>query len=167
MTDLFPADWTVKRARDAYLAENGFTVEAYDDKWTDASFLGVRFKVPNTPKHRWGIMLHDLHHVATGFGTDLRGEGEVSAWEARGTFRGLGLYLTMLVGSGAMLGFALAPRRALAALRAGGRPLFTDPIEYDALLAMTVGELREHLGLPRDGIARHRRGLHAYAPSSR
>jgi ubiquinone biosynthesis protein Coq4 len=35
-------------------------------------------------------MLHDLHHVATGFGTDMIGEGEVSVWETRRRLRPLG-----------------------------------------------------------------------------
>ncbi|HEU4538135.1 MAG TPA: hypothetical protein VFS00_28635, partial [Polyangiaceae bacterium] len=65
-----PADWTVRQGRDAYLGENHFTLEAYDAPRTEASFLGMAFTVPNTPRHRWGIMLHDLHHVATGYGTD-------------------------------------------------------------------------------------------------
>jgi hypothetical protein len=67
----------VRDARDAYLAENGFTVEGYEAKWTEASLFGFRFRVPNTPRHRWAIMRHDLHHVATGYGTDLAGEGEI------------------------------------------------------------------------------------------
>src|SRR5262245_47490792 len=94
----------VRAARDAYLEENGFTVDAYDERWTWATFLGVRFAVPNTAKHRWGIMLHDLHHVATGFGTDLAGEGEISAWElgAGGLagLRALGPYVGSIVMSG-------------------------------------------------------------------
>jgi hypothetical protein len=154
---------TVKQALTAYLEENGFTFEGYDSEWTEASFLGVRFSVPNTPKHRWGIMLHDLHHVATGFGTDLVGEGEISAWELRG-LRALGLYVGSIVFLGALMGFLRAPRRALAAYRAAGRPLFNDSTNYDALLAMTVAELRAHVGLPPDGIARGERRLHAYAP---
>ena len=73
-----PADWTVRRARDAYLEENGFTVAAYDAPRTPANILGFTFSVPNPPRHRAAIMLHDLHHVATGFGTDLRGEGDAA-----------------------------------------------------------------------------------------
>jgi hypothetical protein len=116
----FPETWTVRRARDAYLAENGFTVAAYEEPWTDASFLGVRFRVPNTRRHRWAIMLHDLHHVATGYGTDLTGEGEVSAWELRRGLGALGLYVATIVTLGAAMGFVIAPRRALAAFRASG-----------------------------------------------
>jgi hypothetical protein len=119
---------TVREALGEYLAENGFTFEAYDAKWTDASFLGIKFAVPNTPKHRWGIMLHDLHHVATGFGTDLTGEGEISAWELRGV-RSLGLYVGFIVTLGALMGLVRAPRRALTAYRAAGRTLFDDSVD--------------------------------------
>jgi hypothetical protein len=166
---------TVREARDAYLAENGFTVEAYDAKWTDASFIGVRFAVPNTPRHRLGIMLHDLHHVATGFGTDLVGEGEISAWEARRGLRALGPYVGGIVASGVLMGLLLAPRRTLRAFRGkrGCASLF--PLcalskaefakRYEELLGMTVGELRRALGVPDPGAADGPRGLHAYAPN--
>jgi hypothetical protein len=76
-------DWSVQEGRDAYLAENGFTVESYDAKWTPASLLGITFAVPNTKNHRRAIMWHDLHHVATGIGTDPAGEGEIAMWEMR------------------------------------------------------------------------------------
>jgi hypothetical protein len=165
---------TVREARDAYLAENGFTTEAYDSKWTDASFFGVRFKVPNTARHRLAIMLHDLHHVATGFGTDLVGEGEISAWEARRGLRPLGTYVGGIVTSGVLLGLFMAPRRTLRAFRAerGSASLFplcafSKPefaARYKELLGMTVGELRRALGVPDAGVADRPRGLHAYAP---
>src|SRR5437660_355076 len=74
----FSDEMPVWRARDAYLAENGFSVAEYDDKWTKASFFGIPLRVPNTARHRWAIMLHDLHHVATGYGTSFDGEGEIS-----------------------------------------------------------------------------------------
>jgi hypothetical protein len=161
-----PATLTVREARDHYLAENGFTVDAYESKWTDASFLGVKFRVPNTAKHRWGIMLHDLHHVATGYGTDLAGEGEISAWEAHRGLRALGPYVGGIVASGALMGLLLAPRRSMEAWRVSGTgdSLFDSTTAYESLLAMTVGELRELLGVPRDGLQRGTRNLHAYAP---
>ena len=169
----FPSSITVREARDAYLAENGFSVEAYDAKWTDASFLGIKFRVPNTARHRVGIMLHDLHHVATGFGTDLVGEGEISMWEARGGLAALGPYVGGIVVSGALMGLLLSPRRAIRAFRAArGRSLFPfcrlseDELEkrYDELLGMTVGELRRTLGVAASGVADRPRRLHAYAP---
>jgi hypothetical protein len=165
----YPASWTVRRARDAYLAENGFTVDAYDAKWTDGSFLGVKLSVPNTRKHRWAIMRHDLHHVATGYGTDLVGEAEISAWELRAA-RELGLYVSSIVLGGALLGVFRAPLRTLDAFRAGKqvRLLYRGPDsdeEYEALLNLTVGELRALVGVPEDGVARHPAKLHDFAPS--
>ena len=154
------------------MEENGFTLEAYDARWTDASFLGVRFRIPNTRRHRFAIMLHDLHHVATGFGTDLVGEGEISAWELRRGLRGLDLYVTSIVASGALMGAVFAPRRALAAWRASGKSssLFASVQsdgEYHALLDTTVATLRRRLDVPDEGIQRTPRNLHAYAPKPR
>lgn len=165
----FPASWTVRRALAAYLAENGFTVEAYEEKWTDATAFGIPIKVPNTPRHRWAIMLHDLHHVATGYGTDMIGEGEISVWESRRGLRPLGLYVASIVAIGSLGGALLSPRRALAAFRASGAgrtSLFAsgDAVaDYEALLGLTVGELRARLGVPDDGLVTSR-ALHVRAP---
>jgi hypothetical protein len=161
---------TVLLARDAYLAENGFTVEAYDAKWTEASFLGIKLRVPNTRHHAWAIQLHDVHHVATGYGTDLVGEGEISAWELGRGLRGLGVYVGSIVLTGAAAGLLFAPRRTLRAWRAsraGGRArsLFQSARPYAELLAMSVAELRLELGVPEGGVAEHPRRLHAYAPA--
>ncbi len=164
-----PGDWSVRRGRDAYLAENGFTVEAYDDPTTEATAYGVTIHVPNTPKHRWAIMLHDLHHVVTGYGTDPAGEGEVSAWEAQRGMKPLGLYVGAIVTYGCATGLVLAPRRTLAAWRAAASTdapsLYAEPFgPYEALLELTIGELRERLGVPRGGLNPHPRALHHGAP---
>jgi hypothetical protein len=164
-----PAELTVREGRDAYLTENGFQVEHYDAARTPASFLGIKFSVPNTPAHRRAIMQHDLHHVATGFGTDPAGEGEISAWEARHGLGPLDGYVRSLVLTGVLAGVAFAPLRTWRAFRAAGssRPLFDQGLEgYDALLELTVGELRARLGVPHDGIATGLRGLHSTAPRS-
>ena len=163
----FPASWTVRQARDAYLAENGFTVEGYADAWTEASFFGIPFKVPNTPRHRWAIKLHDLHHVATGYGTEIAGEGEISIWERRRGLRALGVYVATIIALGSLTGALLAPRRALAAWRASGRgrtSLFScGDANYEALLALTVQQLRTKLGVPQEGLVTAR-ALHSRAP---
>ncbi len=162
-----PPAWTVREARDGYLAENHFSLEAYDAPRTEASFLGFAFSVPNTPRHRWAIKLHDLHHVATGYGTDVAGEAEVSAWELRRGLRHLGLYVGSLVVLGTIAGLARAPHRTVRAFLASGRgrpSLFDDDVTYDELLALRVGELRARLGVPEAGLSRRRRGLHSLVP---
>jgi hypothetical protein len=166
----FPPSWTVRRARDAYLAENGFTVEGYDAAWTEGSILGVPVKVPNTPHHRWALMLHDLHHVATGFGTDLAGEGEQAWWEAHRGFRCVDAYVSSFVLMACAWGIVVAPRRSLAAWRASRRDqaslfaMAVDAVDYDALLELTVGDLRAALNVPRAGLAGSSRALHSRAP---
>lgn len=163
-----PADWSVKRGLEFYLEENGFTLEAYDAPRTPASFLGIRFTVPNPPRHRWAIMLHDLHHVATGFGTDPAGEGQLSAWECRRGLCSLGFYVASIVISGFLMGLILAPIRTVRAWRASasGKSLFNDGApNHDELLTRTIGELRTLLGIPRSGLFTGRRGLHSLAPT--
>jgi hypothetical protein len=163
----FPAEWTVRRALDAYLAENGFTKAGYDAEWTDASFFGVPFKVPNTARHRIALMLHDLHHVATGFGTDLRGEGEISWFElSGGGLSRIGLYVTSIIASGATVGAVLAPLRCWSALRTGRRSksLFASKLTYEELLDLTVGELRAQMGVDCNGCALTKPAMHTYAP---
>lgn len=165
-TEPLPASWSVRRGRDAYLAENGFTLAAYDAAWTAASLFGIPIAVPNTRRHRWAIMMHDLHHVATGYGTDHVGEGEISAWELRRGLGRLGLYVGGIVVSGALLGLLCAPRRTVAAFRAGGsRPSLFAQDDVESLLELTIGELRHKLGLPEPGLATAPRRLHALAPA--
>lgn len=162
----YPAEWTVRRALDAYLAENGFTRESYDDTWTKATLFGV---LPvwalNTKRHRWAIMLHDLHHVATGYGTDNTGEGEISAFELASRPWALGPYVGSIVMAGAALGMLVAPRRTIAAWRAcRRRSLFDSELTFEQLEAMTVGELRALLDLPTHGVAARPRARHVHAP---
>lgn len=157
----------VRDARDAYLAENGFSVEAYEEKWSRIQFtswLGV--SIPNPPSRQRGIRMHDLHHVVTGFGTDLAGEGEISVWELRRGLRGLSPYVRGIVLWGALGGLVLHPIRALRVWRmtskTGGN-LFDTDVSYETLLTMTVAELREKMLAPVGGLAGER-ALHAGAP---
>lgn len=162
-----PAEWTVERGRNRYLEENGFSVEAYEDKWTKATAFGIDFAVPNTARHRVAIMLHDLHHVVTGFGTDFAGEGEVSAWEIRRGLGGLGIYVGSLVTAGLALGMVVSPGRTRRAWTASGArhpSLFRLGLPYPKLLEMSVGELRQRLRIPPGGLALER-GLHESAPT--
>jgi len=151
-----PAVWTVRQGRDAYLRGNGFSALEYEARWTPARVLGISFRVPNTACHRWAIMLHDLHHVATGYTTDLAGEAEVSAWESRAGLAPLGLYTGAIVASLALLGLLVAPRRTIRAWRASRRrSLFVlAGLPYDELLSLSVADLRRLLDVPEAGLVR-------------
>ncbi len=165
----YPASWTVARALDAYLAENGFTKEEYDARFVWISFWRVTFPFPNPPSRHDAVRVHDLHHVATGYGTDPTGEAEISMWELARGLTGLSFFIKCIVVGGGLFGFLHSPRRTRAAFRSakrvGGTLFPMSRREYEALLSMKVGDLRERLDLPRDGIASHPRGLHSAAPS--
>lgn len=165
-TEPLPARLTVREALDVYLTENGFTVDGYADTTVKLSFYRLHFTVPNPATRRRAVPFHDLHHLVTGYGTDIPGEAEVSAWEMRRGFRNLGIYPSLLVTSAVALGFVVAPRRTLRALRRGrgSRSLFRYDHPYESLLGMTLGDLRTLLGVPKDGIAVAPRKTHPLAP---
>jgi hypothetical protein len=162
-----PSSMRVRDALDVYLAENGFTKEGYDSPKTTGSLLGLAFSVPNPPSHQRAVRLHDLHHVATGFGTDHAGEAEISVWQARRGLLAAGMYVTGIVLVNVALGVVLAPRRTLRALREStpGISLFGASVDYDSLLELSVGELREMLAIPPQGLAKRPRDRHAHAPA--
>lgn len=162
-----PSSMRVRDALTVYFAENGFNAEAYDSEKTTGSFFGRKVSVPNPPAHRRGIRLHDLLHLVTGFGTDHAGEGELSAWQARRGFRGMGLYVAAIVSMNTAVGVFVAPRRTWDALRSGAGPsLFASNVSYESLLDRPLGELRGLLDVPERGVATLPRGLHAHAPGA-
>jgi hypothetical protein len=164
----YPPDWTVRRALAAYHAENGFSVDEYDKLTTQVSLFGIKFSVLNTKSHARALRYHDLHHVVTGYGTDLTGEGEISAYEVRGGVWSSGVYVSTIIVSVAAFGFVMSPRRVWRAFAAsrGTRDLWDLDHAYESLLDMSVGELRELCGVPRDGLAKEPRKLHTFAPKN-
>ncbi len=154
----------VAQGRDSYFVENGFSLAGYADRWVKLKVFGVPVKFYNSAARKKVVPFHDLHHVATGYGTDLVGEAEIAMWELRGGCNSLILWA--LNGSAALFGLLTAPRRTLRALsRAGGqRTLYRDALPYDQLIALTVGELRARLGVPPGGAADQPARLHPDAP---
>jgi hypothetical protein len=159
-----PAEMTVREARDTYLLRNGFTAEAYRAPTFQIDLFGLTWTLPNPQTRQRVIPIHDIHHVITGYGTDLAGEAEQSAWELRGGINTWVLWLFKL--SAITLGLFIAPRRVLRALRRarGQRTLYREMPPYDALLQMRLGDLRSSLGVPLEGQADEPARLHRRAP---
>jgi hypothetical protein len=145
----------VREARDRYLAANCFTLDAYAAPFVRVSLFGLRFPFPNVGGLGRALPLHDLHHVALGYGTDLPGEAEICAWELRAGARDAPWVVRCIILEFFVLGLLMSPRRTMAAWRAArsSRTLFAAPLPYEALLDITVGELRAHLGVPPNGLA--------------
>ena len=148
---------TLHAARADYYERNHFGADGGDSlEWVPVKVLGLTFKIPNTDGRRRAVRIHDLHHVLTGYQTDLRGEAEIGAWElASGCIRWPAAQVlnTMAL----VMGMVIAPRRMLRAWARGRatKNLYTqDTVE--PLLPRTVGEMRGELGLE---AARPRAGL--------
>jgi hypothetical protein len=142
---------SLREARQRYLERNGLPPDGgYDARWVRAPIGPIPFAFPNTAGRRRVAPAHDLHHVLTGYATDLSGEGELGAWEIGAGVRDRSaLQLELRV-----LGFALAfaPRRLFRAFLRGRRShhLLDQPCRDDAFLGRSVASLRAELGLDRE-----------------
>jgi len=139
---------TVRAGRDRYLAENSLSTDSYTARRFPI-YVGSRpVYLPNPGYLPW----HDLHHVATGYKTGLVGEAELSAYELRSGCRSL--FIIILCVGAMVIAMFVAPQRVLRAwkLAKGTRNLYRRHVSYDSVLDMTVGELRNMLGIPRQGF---------------
>jgi hypothetical protein len=143
---------TLAQARQGYFAEHRLGDGGYAAASVRVRFGPLVVDLPNTTARRKAVPLHDLHHALTGYGSDWRGEAEVSAWEVAG---GCGRYPAawVLVVSAfglAVLAYPCAALRAFVRGRGRGN-LFTDYPhgETPELLATSRSEAQARYGLDR------------------
>jgi hypothetical protein len=139
---------TMSTARARYYEVNGFGADGGDSlEWVPLKVLGFTLKIPNTDGRRRAVRIHDLHHIVTGYQTDLRGEAEIGAWElASGCLRWPAATILNLFALA--IGMLLAPVRMVRAWARGRqtRNLYSeDGVEH--LLPREVDEVRASLGL--------------------
>lgn len=151
---LYASSMLVRTAVDDFLSQHGFSRDEYAARWYWVQILGWKLWLPNPPSRRVMVPLHDLHHVATGYRVDLRGEAEIGAWElGAGSTTATLWFINM---TAATIGLFVAPKRTIRALRAGrtARTLYVLRPEYSELLDITVGELRRLLLVNPHGCIR-------------
>jgi len=148
-----PDNELVVDARDRYLLESRLSTAEYAAPHFSVRVAGWTLRLPNPPQRQLTVPRHDLHHVATGFRTDWRGEMEISAWEVGAGLGGLWVAWLICVPF-FLAGLMTSPRRTVRAYRAGRhcRSLFVDTLPSEELLSLTVGELRRRIGLPPEGL---------------
>lgn len=143
------ASQTLREARQVYFAENGLPADGgYRDRWVVIRVGGVPvFAFPNTSDRRRAVPFHDLHHVLTGYSTDLLGEAEIGAWELASDCSSSRAAWVLNI---QVFGFML-PRYRKRLFRAFLRGRHSRNLylasDDDALLARNVGEVREELGV--------------------
>lgn len=138
---------TVRDARARYFEANRFGAGGgYDAKWVPVKVGPAEFLIRNTKSRVRSVRLHDVHHIATGYATDLEGEALIAAWEIGGGCHDH--YAAWFLNASAFaFGLVLAPRDLWRAFVRGrrGRTLYRSEWD-DALLGRTVGDLRAELG---------------------
>ena len=149
----YAADRNVGEALDEFLALNGFRRDEYAATTYWVRLFGRKIRLPNPKSRRVMVPLHDLHHIATGYDTDLRSEAEIGAWELGAGCTTAMLWTINLIA--AIIGIFTVPARTIRAFRAGRRrtTLYRLGRRHEELLGLSVGELRRMLGVPAQGLA--------------
>jgi hypothetical protein len=139
---------TMNDARAEYYKVNGFGDDGGDSlEWVPLKFWRFTIKIPNTQARRKALKIHDLHHVVTGYATNLRGESEIAAWELASGCRRMPAAFVLNTFALA-IGAVIAPRLVLRAWARGRttKNLYTHDT-VDALLPLDVATVRASLGL--------------------
>jgi hypothetical protein len=161
---------TMQAARTRYFEDNRFGADGgYGDKWVDLKLGPLPFRIRNSAARVRAVRYHDLHHVATGYATDLPGELEISAWEIGAGCRDFAAAWVLNLG-GMAAGLFRCPRRTFRAFVRGRHARSLYGRDLDALLVRTVDEVRAEMGLAPGGApARPTAGdvaLHALATAA-
>jgi hypothetical protein len=140
---------TLLEARTRYFEDNGFGEDGgYSDKWVRIElFGGLPVWLPNTPGRVRAVRYHDLHHVVTGYRTDMHGESEISAWELASNCKQE--YAAWLLNTGGLIyGLITAPRDMFRAWVRGrhSNNLYGRAFD-DVLLGREVAAMRHELAL--------------------
>ncbi|MGE0788694.1 MAG: Coq4 family protein [Sandaracinaceae bacterium] len=138
---------TLRAARDRYFAANEFGPDGgYGASWVKVELGPIPLAIPNSAARVRAVRYHDLHHVLTGYDTDILGELEISAWEIGAGCKDFAAAWVLNLG-GLTAGAMAAPRRTYRAFVRGLRSRTLYGQAYEALLDRSVGDVRAEVGL--------------------
>jgi hypothetical protein len=127
----------------------------YESRWVRVESKPYAVYFPNWKGRVAAARQHDLHHIAAEYETDWPGEAEIAAWEIASGCRHY--FAAWLLDLGGMnVGTVVAPRRMWRAFRRGRAArtnLYAQPLSESELARVTVGQLRDELGLRRRASA--------------
>lgn len=138
----------VRDALQEYLASAGLPADGgYEADWVELKVGPLPLRFPNTAGRKAVVPRHDLHHVATGYDTALRGEAEIGAWElASGCWHARAAWVLNMLAVWPVLFYA--PGDVFRGFVRGRRSRnLYDDTELAPLLDGSVAELQERLGV--------------------
>ena len=137
---------TLRQARAEYFESNGFPSDGgYEDKWIPLKFGWLTIYLYNSKARKAAVPFHDIHHVVTGYKTDLLGEAEIASWElAAGTHT---KHFATIINMPCLLyGAILSPKRVFKAYVLGrSSSTYYAQSFTDSLLNTTVNQARKDL----------------------
>jgi hypothetical protein len=118
------------------------------DRWAKLRFGKFFIPFPNTASRKKALMFHDIHHIATGYKSNWKGEAEIGAWEVS---TGCGSYTAAWVLDLGVfaLGLLIFPVATFKAFIRGRRTLnlYRNSYTYPQLMDMEIGEVQTILKL--------------------
>ena len=143
---------TTEEALNRHFAASGILHEGCTRKdWYPGHFVYLNLgpvRVPFFPilRRSGPVVLHDIHHMLTGYGPDWKGEVEIAGWElgSGGCRWHLFYWVDRLLGFA--LGLVSAPAAALRGFRAGRGHRNLYGRKPEQVLAMEVERVRALIG---------------------
>jgi len=124
--------------------------ETFDDyfseRWVRATIGGRSVPVLPIWGYRKALLIHDTHHLLTGYGTHFAGELELAGWElgSGGCRWNVIFWVDRIVG--VLIGLVFMPRAIWRAFRTGLRGHNLYGWKPDELLEGDVEEMRKYVG---------------------
>jgi hypothetical protein len=147
----YPEHLSLKDAVRLYFDENGFGPDGgYSSNWVDFKLGPIPCPIPNTDARKRAVPFHDLHHLVTGYRTDLIGEFEISAWEIASGCRDYVAAWQLNLG-GLFAGLLASPVRIFRAFVRGRRMRNFYGRDYEALLGVSLAAARAETNAAADG----------------
>ncbi len=124
------------------LPEGSAVEDWIGDRWYRIGGIPV---LPLVGKIKHSLILHDVHHLVTGYDTSWTGELELAAWElASGGCHSHFFFWFDRLGAFA-IGLFMHPRRLWRALRRGWRVRNLYPLDAYRVLKMDVEQIRAYV----------------------
>ena len=122
------------------------------DEWSNKTWLETRIGnrvVPIFPLWpiRDALSKHDIHHVLTGYETDIKGESELAAWELGSGGCHFNLIFWIDRVSFFLIGLLTFPAATVRAMRRGFRCRNLFSKQLDVVLASDIEDIRSELNL--------------------